>query len=302
MECAVLRLAALAALDPAIADTLDFLVGGALSGGAESPSCSASGSTVCSACEVPRAGRPPFLRAARLVETAPKRGYPFDLPAVRGLNMAFGPVTVLVGDNGSGKSTLVEALAIAAGFNAEGGGRNLTFETHATHSVLHEHLRMSWERRPRWGWFLRAETFYGMASHIAADNDPKYGIAKLFPNLHDRSHGQSFITLIQSRFASEGLYIMDEPESALSFQGQLQLLRFIYDGIADGAQFVIATHSPILMHAPSATVYELDDNGAHRVDYDDITAVALWRRFLADPDPLLDVLYSDDDQPADADP
>lgn len=205
--------------------------------------------------------RPAFLRSVQLRHDAPAVEYPFDLPAVRDLDLKLGPVTVLVGDNGSGKSTLIEAVAVAAGFNAEGGSANLRFETYATHSDLHRHLELRWRRRPRWGWFLRAETFYGMASQIALDDDPATGVAAMFPNLHDRSHGQSFLTLIESRFAGPGLYLMDEPESALSFQGQLQLLRLIHDGVAAGAQFILATHSPILMRAEGATIIQLDDAG-----------------------------------------
>jgi predicted ATPase len=214
---------------------------------------------------------------------------------VVGLDLPFGNVTVLVGDNGTGKSTLIEAIAVAAGFNAEGGSRNLRFETFSTHSDLHRHLALRWRRRPHWGWFLRAETFYGMASRIASDNDPRSGIASLFPALHDRSHGQSFLSLMESRFMTSGLYLMDEPESALSFQGQLQLLRLIHEGVATGAQFVLATHSPILMRAEGAIIYELGDAGVDCVEYDDVVAVALWRRFLAEPESLLSILYADDD-------
>ncbi len=185
--------------------------------------------------------RPAFLRSVGLRPGAPPDRYPYGLPAVAGLDLAMGSVTVLVGDNGSGKSTLIEAVAVAAGFNAEGGSRNLRFET-----------------------------------------------------LHDRSHGQSFLALMESRFMTPGLYLMDEPESALSFQGQLQLLRLMDDGVAEGAQFVLATHSPILMRARGAVIYELDETGQHRVDDEDVTAVGLWRRFLDEPDALLAVLYADD--------
>jgi predicted ATPase len=240
------------------------------------------------------AERPAFLRSVTLRRDVPTEGYPYQLPVIAHLNMDFGAVTVFVGDNGSGKS-LIEALAVAAGFNAEGGGRNLRFETFPTHSDLHAHLALRWRERPRWGWFLRAETFYGMASHITADNDPAGGLARIFPNLHDLSHGQSFLSLIESRFMTPGLYLMDEPESALSFQGQLRLLRLIHDGVAAGVQFILATHSPILMRAHAATLYELDDNGARRVEYDDIGAVGLWRRFLDEPDGLLEMLYADED-------
>ncbi|MGI9028641.1 MAG: AAA family ATPase [Ilumatobacteraceae bacterium] len=238
--------------------------------------------------------RPPCLRSMRLGADAPTAGYPFELAAVRQLDLEFGAVTVIVGDNGSGKSTIVEALAIGAGFNAEGGGRNLQFETLATHSELHRHVELRWRQRPQWGWFLRAETFYGMASYIARDDDARAGVAALFPDLHGRSHGQSFLELIQSRFSSPGLYVMDEPESALSFHGQLQLLRFIHDGVAGGAQFVLATHSPLLMRAGGGVIYELADDGISRTSYDDLEIVGLWRHFLDAPERVLDVLYADD--------
>jgi predicted ATPase len=221
-------------------------------------------------------------------------GYPFGLPAVRALSgIEFAPVTVFVGDNGTGKSTLVEALAIAAGFNAEGGSRNLQFETYETHSALASQLRLRWSRRPRWGWFLRAETFYGMATHITLDDDPKFGISKLFPDLHHRSHGESFLTLIDSRMSDDGLYLLDEPESALSFHGQLKLLATMHDACANGAQFVIATHSPMLMAYPGAHIYEFDDDGAHAMTFDDVSVVGLWRTFLERPDRFFRHLFEE---------
>src|SRR5439155_12118710 len=143
-------------------------------------------------------------------------------------SIEFAPVTFLVGDNGTGKSTLIEALAVAAGFNPEGGSRNLRFGTYATHSGLFQHLELVWSRRPRWGWFLRAETFYGIASHIATDDDPRAGVRVLFPDLHGESHGESFIDLALSRFQGAGLYVLDEPDSALSLQGQLTLLSVMH--------------------------------------------------------------------------
>jgi predicted ATPase len=237
-----------------------------------------------------------FLRSMHLRDSAPRVGYPFDLPAIGGLgDVRFAPVTVFVGENGSGKSTIVEAVALAAGFNAEGGSKNLRFKTYATHSQLGEHLALRWAKRPNWGWFLRAETFYGMASHIAQDDHPDYGVAKMFPDLHGRSHGESFLTLIEHRFDTPGLYVMDEPESALSFQGQLRLLRLIHDGLQDGSQFVLATHSPLLMRMPGAIIYELDDNGIRSCEFEQLAVVNLWRRFLTAPERVLDVLLSDDD-------
>ena len=227
-----------------------------------------------------------YLLSAELSDaTRDSDGYPFQLPAVRALpGIEFAPVTVFVGDNGTGKSTLVEALAVAAGFNAEGGSRNLQFETYATHSALASNLRLRWARRPRWGWFLRAETFYGMATHIHLDDDVDERVSMLFPDLHHRSHGESFLTLIDSRMNDDGLYLLDEPESALSFHGQLKLLATMHDACANGAQFVIATHSPMLMAYPGAHIFEFDDDGAHPVSFDEVSVVGLWRSFLEGPD------------------
>jgi predicted ATPase len=232
----------------------------------------------------PRAGSGSFLRSMHLASGAPTAGFPFEMSAVANLGtLSFGDVTIFVGDNGTGKSTLVEALAVAAGFNAEGGGRNLRFETMATHSELNKHLALTWNVRPNWGWFLRAETFYGMATHIATeDDDPDYKLSALFPDLHGRSHGQSFLELIASKFTSPGLYIMDEPESALSFNGQRRLMETIRDGTGAGSQFVIATHSPLLMSVPGATIYELDDRGPIHTAYAEVAAVKLWKQFFAD--------------------
>ena len=233
-----------------------------------------------------------FLTSAHVDSAEAGGGYPYSLPAVTALaDIEFAPVTVLAGDNGTGKSTLIEALAVAAGFNPEGGSRNLRFETYATHSELADALVLRWARRPRWGWFLRAETFYGMASHIHRDDDPGSGIKALFPDLHNRSHGESFLTLIESRMRSEGLYFLDEPESALSFHGQLKLLHAMHLSCAEGAQFVLATHSPVLMAYPGAKVYELGPHGASAVEYDAIESVQLWRNFLDAPERFFQHLF-----------
>jgi predicted ATPase len=235
-----------------------------------------------------------YLRSATLDTTDATDGYPFTLPAVRALDdLEFGTVTVLVGGNGTGKSTLVEALAVASGFNPEGGSKNLQFKTHDTHSPLSDALILRWEKRPRWGWFLRAETFYGMATHIELDDDPLEGVKALFPDLHRRSHGESFLTLAESRMTGNGLYYLDEPESALSFHGQLVLTRIIHDAVQDGAQFIIATHSPLLMAFPGAHLYELDETGATRTAYDDIESVGQWRSFLNRPEATLRPLLED---------
>lgn len=233
--------------------------------------------------------RPPFVHELSLAAGAPAEGYPFDLPAVRALAepLALAPVTVLVGGNGTGKSTLIEALAMVVGFNAEGGGRHLRFETTPTHSELYRHLRVHSRRRARHGWFLRAETFYGMAS--AGQSTPEFG------DFHAMSHGESFLELLATRFAGTGLYLLDEPESALSFTGQLQLVRLVHDRVAVGSQFVIATHSPVLMRIPGARIIECTRSGMAPRQWDELEVVALWRRFLEAPEAMLDVLLDDGD-------
>jgi predicted ATPase len=185
---------------------------------------------------------------------------------------------MLVGENGSGKSTLVEALAVGAGFNAEGGSFQATFTTAATHSPLADHVRLVWSGRLPAGWFLRAETFYNLASYRVA-NPGKVPEA----SYHEMSHGESFLTVARDWFLRPALFILDEPEAALSFLGQLALVQAIVDGVAAGAQFVVATHSPLLMAFPGAVLYELTATGATRRHYDDLEVVALWRSFLDDP-------------------
>lgn len=218
--------------------------------------------------------------------------YPFDLAVVQTVDqLKFAPVTVIAGDNGSGKSTLIEAIAVAAGFNAEGGSRNLMFRTHDTHSSLADHLALRWNHQPRWGWFLRAETFYGMATHISRDDHPDEGLAAIFPDLHNQSHGETFLALARSRFTGKGLYLFDEPEAALSIQGQMQLAVIMANALKKGAQFIVSTHSPFLMGFPGAAVYETDaDVGITRSSFDELASTALWRRFLADPGSMYDGL------------
>ncbi len=207
--------------------------------------------------------------------------YALELAAVQTLDqLRFGSVTVLAGNNGAGKSTVLEAIAIAAGFNPEGGSRNLNFSTHNTHSDLADHLVLEWGRQPRWGWFLRAETFYGMASHI--END-EY-LAPTFPQFHHRSHGESFLDLATSRFTGVGLYLLDEPESALSVQGLMSLCGVINKSLAKGSQFIISTHSPLLMAFANAKVFELDaTSGISEATFESLESTVLWRRFFADP-------------------
>lgn len=217
-----------------------------------------------------------------LTEDAPSSGFPFELPAIRALPLdVHGNVTVIVGDNGTGKSTLIEAVAVAAGFNPEGGSGQVRFETTPTHSGLGEHLRLVWTGRLEPGWFLRAESFYNVASFRQANpgGDER--------SYHEMSHGESFLDVARSWFANRQLFILDEPEAALSFTGQLSLIAGILAGVEVGAQFIIATHSPVLMSIPGAQLFELDELGVSNRAYDELEVVAQWRSFLDAPDRFL---------------
>lgn len=208
--------------------------------------------------------------------------------------LAFHPsVTFLVGPNGSGKSTLLEAVAVAAGLNAEGGGRNFQFATRTTHAALHEHVTLVKRGVPATDYFLRAESFYNVATALDAmgpDALTSYGGR----SLHEQSHGESFLSLVVERFGANGLYLLDEPEAALSPQGQLTLLRRMHELAEDGSQLIVATHSPILVALPSSYIYALDDDGVHLVDYEDVPNVQLYRSFLDDPARYLHHLLRED--------
>jgi predicted ATPase len=245
-----------------------------------------------------------FVRHVRLAPNTDTGRYPFSLPVVQWLSRAGGldldgSVTFLVGDNGTGKSTVVEALAVAAGFNAEGGSQSFRFATRATESGLGDHLVLRWGRKPRTGYFLRAESFYNVATEIERlDADP--GSPPLLPayggvSLHARSHGESFLDLVVHRFGPDGLYLLDEPEAALSVRGCLTLVRRIGDLAGQGSQFIIATHSPILLSVPGARILQVDIDGTiEQVDYDAAEPVTLTRDFLADPARFLHHLFTDD--------
>jgi predicted ATPase len=242
-----------------------------------------------------------FVRAVELV--ADRRGdaatYPWSLPVVRGLDRLDldAGVTFLVGENGSGKSTLIEAIAVALGLNPEGGTQNFAFSTHDSHSALHEALRPIREaRRPRTAFFLRAESLFTVATEI--ERLDEVGFTPLLPSyggrsLHEQSHGESFLALANNRFSDDGLYLLDEPEAALSPHGLLALIARMGDLVAARSQFVVATHSPILMAFPGATIYECTEAGLERVAYDDVDHVRLTRAFLDHPQRFLRHLLDD---------
>ncbi|CAJ0819904.1 AAA family ATPase [Ralstonia flaminis] len=227
--------------------------------------------------------------------------YPFSLPAVRALDtLALHPkMTFLVGENGSGKSTLMEAMAVAMGFNAEGGSRNFNFSTHASHSALHNHLRIARGfRRPRTEFFLRAESFFNVATNIQRmDEEPGPGGSVIASyggkSLHAQSHGESFMALLMHRFGSNGLYLLDEPEAALSPQRQLAVLARIHALVRQESQFIIATHSPILMAYPDAYIYQCDGEGIRRIAYEETEHFQVTRDFLANPQRMLNILLEE---------
>ena len=220
--------------------------------------------------------------------------YPFNLPVVRDLDeLVFHPkVTFLVGENGSGKSTLIEALAIAWGFNAEGGGKNFNFASRASHSSLNRFVRpVRSARRARDGFFLRAESHFNVSTEI-----DRLGVSDAYGgvSLHEQSHGESFFALLDHRFRGDGLYIMDEPEAALSPNRQLSFLARMHELIGRRSQFIIATHSPIILGYPDAWIYQTTAKGLERVTYEDTDHVQVTRNFLNHRDVFLDTLLSDD--------
>lgn len=243
----------------------------------------------------------PFLKSVeiRASEDDLGRGHPFDVPAIasmvakRSVLRFDRGMTVFVGDNGSGKSTLLEAVAVHQGLNAEGGARGMQFDTtERSVSSLHRHLRVNrTARQPRDAFFLRAESYFNVATAI--DN---YGTGEHYGGSpHQRSHGESFIDLVVHRFAPNSLFLLDEPEAALSVHGQLQLLVRIHDLIDQGCQFIVATHSPLLMAYPDATIYEFGADGPTSTTWSQINTVHITTDFLNDPTGFLAELLAEDD-------
>jgi predicted ATPase len=250
--------------------------------------------------------RGPYLEYAELLRDRipDAKAYPYHLPVLRALErLEFHPsVTYFVGENGSGKSTLMEGLAVAAGMNAEGGGRNFNFATRATHSSLDEVLRLAWGvQRPRDCFFLRAESFYNVATVLEEMDDIESNSPKIIPiayggvSPHERSHGESFFALFKHRFMGNGLYFLDEPESALSPKRQLQFLALLHRYVCLGGQFVIATHSPILMAYPNSRLYEFTRDGLREGRYEETEHFLVTRGFLANPARTLNLLMTDEE-------
>ncbi|MBP6632746.1 MAG: AAA family ATPase [Kofleriaceae bacterium] len=241
-----------------------------------------------------------YLRGVRLLrdEVPSYDVYPFSIPAVRGLDeLELDPkITFLIGENGAGKSTLIEAIAVLAGFNAEGGSRNFRFANRSSESPLHRYMRPIRGRRPRDGYFLRAESYFNVATEIERLDEGGGGPPLIDGyggrSLHEQSHGESFLALATHRFHGHGLYILDEPEAALSPQRQLALLTLLYDLIERrGSQFVIATHSPLLMAYPGARILHLDRTGLAPIAYRDTEHYQITRGFLEAPERYFAALF-----------
>lgn len=235
-----------------------------------------------------------YLRAIRLREPPRRDLYLNGIPAVRQLirdgRMEFPkPVTIFVGENGTGKSTILEAVAVAMGFNAEGGGREHRFSTRDSHSELWELLTPIKSVSPDDGFFLRAESFYNTSSYLEQSGSlmARYGSE----SLHKRSHGEAFLALVQNRFEGRGLYLLDEPEAALSPQRLLSLLVAIHDLVDQNSQFIIATHSPIVMAFPGAEIKLFDEDGIRGVNYRDTEHYQITKQFINDPERMLDLLF-----------
>ena len=245
-----------------------------------------------------------FLKTIRLSGEIPENSYLHDLSVIRHLRKQgrldfHKPVTFFVGENGIGKSTLIEAIAINMGFNPEGGTVNFNFSTSDTHSELYRYLRVGrgiGHRKD--GFFLRAESFYNVASNIdEMDRQPGMG-GRIIDSyggisLHKQSHGESFMSLIANRFGGNGLYILDEPEAALSPSRILELMCYMHELEKKNSQFIFSTHSPILMAYPGAEVYNLTEDGIRSVSYRDTEHYQISTRFLNSPETMFRYLFDD---------
>lgn len=233
-----------------------------------------------------------FIKKVELKKTSIfKNEYYSNIPVIKNFSeLEFNyPITFFVGENGSGKSTLLEAIAIAYGFNPEGGSMNSRFQTNNTHSSLSDSILLSKGVKAKDGFFLRAESFYNTSSYIEDiyQDDPNRLKWSYGGNLHERSHGESFMLLIQHRFRGKGIYILDEPEAALSPQRQLSLILRINELVNDNSQFLIATHSPILLGMDNAQIFTFDNQELETIAYEDTDSFTITKLFIENRTELL---------------
>jgi predicted ATPase len=234
-----------------------------------------------------------FLRSVELLRDKIEQmnHYPFSIPTIQSMGKLKlnSNVTFFVGENGSGKSTLLEAMAYQCGFNTAGGGRNNNYELESSGSALGGHIRLSWLPKITNGFFLRAESYYNFASHIDSVNAQEYYGGR---SLHEQSHGESFLSLFVNRFSGKGIYLLDEPEAALSPSRQLAFLRILYD-LQDTSQFIIATHSPIILGFPEAQIFSFDHSRIEETQYEETEHYQITRRFLENKKQYLKELFDE---------
>ena len=243
-----------------------------------------------------------YVKNVYISEALDEDSYLNDIPAIKMLekkHLEFSrPISILIGENGAGKSTLIEGIAVAMGFNPEGGTKNFAFSTADSHSDLYKHLTVARQAYPKDGFFLRAESFYNVASSIDQMDREGGGGAPIIDryggiSLHEQSHGESFLALVKNRFSGKGLYILDEPEAALSPARMMQLLCLIHDLIKKESQFIIATHSPILMSYPDAGLYELSSEGIKKTSYRETEHYMITRDFIERPESMYRYLFDE---------
>lgn len=242
-----------------------------------------------------------YLQSCRILqETLPKKkAYPFTIASIANLRELSFPtnITFFVGENGSGKSTLLEAIAEQCGFNTAGGSRHhAAYAIHKGESALGKHVKLSWLPKVTDGFFLRAETFYQFAAQL--DETAMYSRGNPYAeyggkSLHEMSHGESFLALFQHYFKGKAIYLLDEPEAALSPTRQLSLLRIIKE-LEGEVQFIIATHSPILLGYPGATIYNFDEAGITPIAYEETSHYVVTKRFLNAREPFLQQIFADE--------
>jgi len=234
------------------------------------------------------------------IEQGKSKEFPYTLPIIKNTKqITFKKnVTFFVGENGTGKSTMLEAIAVAYGFNAEGGSKNFNFSTANTHSDLYKDITLiKGCRLPKTSYFLRAESFYNLATNI--DDLSKLTNGENFLNnyggksLHDQSHGESFISLFLSRFQHNGLYLLDEPEAALSPTNQITLFRLIHDFAKNGSQFIIASHSPIILALPHSEILSFDGSRLTKVQYEETNHYLITKYFFFNRERYIDSILDD---------
>jgi predicted ATPase len=235
--------------------------------------------------------------------------YPYTIPCVKNMGrLEMHPaVTFLIGENGSGKSTLLEAMAVRLGFSAEGGSRNYQFASRDTHSGLHERLRLSRRTyREHDHFFFRAESFYTLMSQVEDYENAPGGHIPFAAwgghTPHERSHGEALLTLLTKRMSGDGLYLFDEPEAALSPKRQMSALVRIHDLVMDHSQFIIATHSPILLAYPHSIIYECGEHGIRAVKYEETDIFRTTRDFLVRHEKMVARLLEEQDHEEEAEP